>query len=148
MLQFAFGTDPQAATFLPHNYPRDAIAYTGTHDNDTTCGWFHDAGSGSRSAEQTAIERRNTLHYLGAPPDDDGREIHWMMIRAIMMSVANVAMVPVQDVLGLGNEFRMNLPGTAEGNWSFRLQPGALTPAIADRLRDLADTYGRRRPTA
>jgi 4-alpha-glucanotransferase len=70
------------------------------------------------------------------------------MIRAIMMSVANVAMVPVQDLLGLGSAFRMNLPGTAEGNWSFRLQPGALTPAIADRMRDLADTYGRRRPTA
>ncbi len=148
VLQFAFGTDPQAQTFLPHNYSRDAIAYTGTHDNDTTCGWFHDPGSGSRTAEQTAIERRNTLHYLGAPPGDDGREIHWMMIRAIMMSVANVAMVPVQDVLGLGNEFRMNLPGTAEGNWSFRLQAGALTPAIADRMRDLTDTYGRRRPTA
>jgi 4-alpha-glucanotransferase len=148
VLQFAFGTDPQAETFLPHNYSRDAIAYTGTHDNDTTCGWFHDPGSGSRSPEQTAIERRNTLHYLGARPDDDGREIHWMMIRAIMMSVANVAMVPVQDLLGLGNESRMNLPGTAEGNWSFRLQPGALTPALADRMRDLAETYGRRRPTA
>ncbi len=147
VLQFAFGTDPQAETFLPHNYPRDAITYTGTHDNDTTFGWFHVPGSGTRSAEQTAVERRNALHYLGAPPDDDGRQIHWMMIRAIMASVANVAIVPVQDLLGLGSEFRMNLPGTGEGNWAFRLEPGALTPAIAARMRDLAETYGRRRPT-
>jgi 4-alpha-glucanotransferase len=148
VLQFAFGTDPQAETFLPHAYPRDAIAYTGTHDNDTTFGWFHDPGSGTRSPEQTAVERRNALHYLGAPHDDDGQQIHWMMIRAIMMSVANVAIVPVQDLLGLGSKFRMNLPGTGEGNWGFRLEPGALTPAIADRMRELAETYGRRRPTA
>jgi 4-alpha-glucanotransferase len=148
VLQFAFGTDPQAQTFLPHNYPRDAVAYTGTHDNDTTCGWFHDPGSGTRSAQQTAVERRNALHYLGASPDDDGRDIHWMMIRSVMMSVANIAMIPAQDLLGLGSEFRMNLPGTAEGNWGFRLKPGALAPAVAERMRDLAETYGRRRPTA
>jgi 4-alpha-glucanotransferase len=65
-----------------------------------------------------------------------------------MMSVANVAIVPVQDLLGLGSKFRMNLPGTADGNWGYRLDRGALTPAIADRMRDLAETYGRRRPTA
>ncbi|HXJ21157.1 MAG TPA: 4-alpha-glucanotransferase [Polyangia bacterium] len=147
VLQFAFGTDPQARSFLPHNYPRDAVAYTGTHDNDTTYGWFHDPGSGSRSCEQTAIERRNTFHYLGIPQGDDGREIHWTLIRAIMMSVANVAMVPVQDLLGLGSDQRMNLPGTAEGNWGYRLKPGQLTPAIADRLLDMTETYGRRRPS-
>lgn len=145
VLQFAFGTDPQAQTFLPHNYPREAVAYTGTHDNDTTCGWFHDPGSGTRTAEQTAVERRNALHYLGAPAEDGGQLIHWMMIRAIMMSVANVAIIPAQDLLGLGSKFRMNLPGTGDGNWGFRLEPGALTPAIADRMRDLAETYGRRR---
>ena len=149
LLQFAFGTDPQAPSFLPHNYPREAVAYTGTHDNDTTAGWFHDLGSGTRSPEQSALERRTALRYLGAPEDDDarngGREIHWRMIRAIMGSVANVAIVPAQDLLGLGSEARMNHPGTATGNWSFRLQPGALTPAIADRLRDLTEIYGRRR---
>lgn len=146
LLQFAFGTDPQGPSFLPHNYPRDAVAYTGTHDNDTTVGWFHDPGSGTRSPEQTARERRAALRYLGAP--DDGREIHWRMIRAIMASVANVAIVPAQDLLGLGSEARMNHPGTTAGNWSFRLEPGALTPAIADRLRDLTETYGRTRPHA
>jgi 4-alpha-glucanotransferase len=146
LLQFAFGTDPQGPSFLPHNYPRDAVAYTGTHDNDTTAGWFHDPGSGTRSPEQTARERRAALRYLGAPDDDardDGREIHWRMIRAIMASVANLAIVPAQDLLGLGSEARMNHPGTTAGNWSFRLRPGALTPAIADRLRDLTETYGR-----
>ena len=152
LLQFAFGTDPQGPSFLPHNYPRDAVAYTGTHDNDTTCGWFFDPGSGTRSPEQTARERRAALRYLGAPDDDDarddGRGIHWRMIRAIMASVANVAVVPAQDLLGLGSEARMNHPGTTTGNWSFRLQPGALTPAIAARLRDLTETYGRGRPPA
>jgi len=152
LLQFAFGTDPQAPSFLPHNYPRAAVAYTGTHDNDTTAGWFHDLGSGTRDPEQAALERRAVLGYLGAPDGDhageDGREIHWRMIRAIMGSVANVAIVPAQDLLGLGSEARMNHPGTATGNWSFRLSPGALTPAIADRLRDLTEIYGRRRPEA
>jgi 4-alpha-glucanotransferase len=148
LLQFAFGTDPQAPSFLPHNYPREAVVYTGTHDNDTSAGWFHDLGSGTRSPEQSALERRKALRYLGAPDNDDGREIHWRMIRAIMGSVANVAIVPAQDLLGLGAEARMNHPGTATGNWSFRLQPGALTPAIAGRLHDLTDLYGRRRAEA
>ncbi|HVV50620.1 MAG TPA: 4-alpha-glucanotransferase, partial [Polyangia bacterium] len=145
LLQFAFGTDPQGPSFLPHNYPRDAVAYTGTHDNDTTAGWFFDAGSGTRTPEQAERERRTALRYLGAPEGDDGREIHWRMIRAVMASVANVAVVPAQDLLGLGSEARMNRPGTTAGNWAFRLAPGALTPAIADRLRDLTETYGRRR---
>ena len=85
---------------------------------------------------------------VGAPDGDDGEKIHWRMIRAIMGSVANVAIVPAQDLLGLGSAARMNHPGTATGNWSFRLDPGALTPAIADRLRELTETYGRRRPEA
>ena len=152
LLQFAFGTDPQAPSFLPHNYPRAAVAYTGTHDNDTTAGWFHDLGSGRRAPEQSALERRAVLRYLGAPDGgdagEDGEKIHWRMIRAIMGSVANVAIVPAQDLLGLGSNARMNQPGTATGNWSFRLEPGALTPAVADRLRDLTETYGRRRPEA
>jgi 4-alpha-glucanotransferase len=122
------------------------VAYTGTHDNDTTVGWFQDLGSGGRSAAQAATERQAALRYLGAADDDDGREIHWHMIRAIMGSVADVAIFPAQDLLGLGSAARMNHPGTATGNWSFRLQPGALTPAIADRLRTLTETYGRLTP--
>ena len=152
ILQFAFGTDPNAPDFLPHNYPRNAVVYTGTHDNDTTAGWFHDPGSGTRSAEQTEKERRVALTYLGhdatAPTEVAGRDIHWQMIRTILMSVANVAIVPAQDLLGLGSEARMNRPGTDQGNWAFRLAAGALTPALAARLRTLCATYDRVRVAA
>jgi 4-alpha-glucanotransferase len=147
ILQFAFGTDPNAPDFLPHNYPRNAVVYTGTHDNDTTAGWFWDAGSGTRSAEQTEKERRAALTYLGhdaaTPTDVAGRDIHWQMIRATLMSVANVAIVPAQDLLGLGTDSRMNRPGTDRGNWAFRLAPDALTAALAARLRSLCETYDR-----
>jgi 4-alpha-glucanotransferase len=146
VLQFAFGTDPSAPDFIPHNYPRRAVVYTGTHDNDTTWGWFHDPGSdgGSRSPAQTERERQAALHYMGAGPEG-ASDIHWRMIRLMLMSVANVAIIPVQDILGLGSEARMNRPGVGQGNWSFRLTPGALTPALAARLRDLTVTYGRGR---
>jgi 4-alpha-glucanotransferase len=143
LLQFAFGTDPQAATFLPYNYERNSVAYTGTHDNDTTAGWFHECGSAQRSPEQCAKERENALAYLGV--DDGGRDIHWHLIRAIWSSVANLALVPVQDLLGVGSEARMNFPGTVEGNWEWRLQalPG---PAVRERLRALTQIYGRSAP--
>jgi 4-alpha-glucanotransferase len=141
ILQFAFGTDPNAPDFRPHNYPRRAVAYTGTHDNDTTVGWFHDqAGDGTRSEAQAEKERRATLAYLGA---DDDREIHWKMIRTLYASVANVVIFPVQDVLGLGSEARMNRPGVPSGNWRWRLREGALTPAMLERLRALAALYER-----
>ncbi len=129
LLQFAFGTDPQAPTFLPYHYDRNAVAYTGTHDNDTTSGWFWKLG---------AEERAAALAYLGSA----GREIHWEMLRAVWASVANLAIAPVQDLLGLGSEARMNTPGTAQDNWEWRLEslPGA---AVQQRLRDLTSTYGR-----
>jgi 4-alpha-glucanotransferase len=152
ILQFAFGTDPNAPDFLPHNYPRNAVVYTGTHDNDTTAGWFHDPGSGTRSAEQTEKERRAALVYLGhdpsEPPETAAHDIHWQMIRMVLMSVGNVAIVPAQDLLGLGSASRMNRPGTDQGNWAFRLEPGALTPALAARLRSLCVTYDRVRASA
>jgi 4-alpha-glucanotransferase len=147
IFQFAFGTDPNAEDFLPHNYTRNAVVYTGTHDNDTVVGWFNDPGSGTRSAEQTEIERRNVLRYLGHEQATHmhahAKDVHWQMIRAVLASVANVAILPAQDLLGLGSEARMNSPGTAEGNWAFRLAPGALSDAIATRLRGLCETYGR-----
>ncbi len=141
ILQFAFGDDAEADNYKPHNYPRRSIVYTGTHDNDTTVGWFADAGSASstRSQEQIRAEREHTLRYLVS----DGREIHWDMIRAAMASVADTAIFPLQDVLGLGSEHRMNRPGVGEGNWEWRFREGALTPAIAERLRLLTETYGR-----
>jgi 4-alpha-glucanotransferase len=140
VLQFAFGTDPQASTFLPHGYERNSVAYTGTHDNDTTVGWFQDPGSPQRSPEQCESERRAALAYLGVK--DSGREIHWDMIRGVWSSVANLAVAPAQDLLGLGSEARMNLPGTSEGNWEWRM--AALPSAdVQGRLRSSTAIYGR-----
>ena len=141
ILQFAFGNDPYAHTFLPHNFPRNAVVYTGTHDNDTTKGWFHDQGGGwsTRSPAQTEAERDAARRYLGTK----GEEIHWDFIRLALASVANLAVFPVQDVLGLGSEARMNRPGKEAGNWLWRLEPGALTPSHAERLAMLTRTYGR-----
>jgi 4-alpha-glucanotransferase len=140
ILQFAFGTDPQAPLFLPHAYRRNTAAYTGTHDNDTTVGWFNDAGDANRTPQQVEKERQAALRYFGVT---DGKEIHWHMIRALYGSVANLVLVPVQDVLGLGSEARMNLPGKATGNWRWRLSEGSLTAALASRLREMTLTYGR-----
>ena len=141
ILQFAFGTDPQAPDFKPHNYPRDVIAYTGTHDNDTTVGWWTSSGEtdSTRTAAEIDSERRFTLEYLGA----DGNEIHWTFIRALMASVANTVIFPAQDLLGLGSEARMNMPSTLGRNWKWRLRPGALNHVIAARLRRLAECYDR-----
>ncbi len=141
ILQFAFGTDPQAPSFKPHNYPRGAVVYTGTHDNDTAMGWFTDPGGGAspRSREQVDRERRYALAYLGS----SGREFHWDMIRAALASVATLAIVPVQDVLGLGNEARMNRPGVATGNWEWRLREGAFGGVAVRRLTELTRLYDR-----
>jgi 4-alpha-glucanotransferase len=142
ILQFAFGTDPSAPDFLPHNYEHRAVVYTGTHDNDTTVGWFHEKGGGAstRSPEQTEKERKATLAYLGT---DDARDVHWKMIRMAMLSVAETAIFPLGDVLGLGAEGRVNRPGTSSGNWEWRFPHGALTSALAARLSMLTRTYGR-----
>jgi 4-alpha-glucanotransferase len=143
ILQFAFGKDPFAYTFLPHNYVRNAVVFTGTHDNDTTVGWFRDQGGGwsTRSSAESESERDQAMRYLGT----DGSEIHWDMIRAAFASVANLAIVPLQDILGLDSSARMNRPGTGGSNWTWRVEPSALTPAIALRLSTLAHTYGRTR---
>jgi 4-alpha-glucanotransferase len=124
----------------PHNFEKRLVVYTGTHDNDTTVGWFRamiEAGE-ARLAERDFVQR-----YLAT----DGHDIHWQMLRLAWMSVARLAIAPVQDVLGLGTEHRMNRPGTADGNWGWRLAPGALDAALAGRLRDLTATYGRVAPT-
>ena len=141
VLQFAFGTDPQAPTFRPHNFPREVAAYTGTHDNDTTVAWWSSKGSGAstRSDEDICRERDFAMRYLNT----DGREIHWAFIRALEASVANTVLIPLQDVLGLGNEARMNQPATLGGNWRWRYRPGALKPELAQRLRELAELYDR-----
>ncbi len=140
VLQFAFD-DAGPSDYQPHRYPRHAVAYTGTHDNDTAVGWFKErAPRGDRKRSRELSERRRrVLDYL----DSDGREIHWDMIRAALMSVADTAVFPMQDLLGLGSAARMNTPGTSHGNWSWRVQEAELAPAIAERMAGLCAIYER-----
>lgn len=141
VLQFAFGDDAKAPDYRPSNYVPNCVVYTGTHDNDTTVGWFRSTeGVGStRSIQQMERERAFALAYLGRK----GTEIHWDMIRLAWESVADVAIAPLQDVLGLGSESRMNLPGTAVGNWKWRFLPSLVTTRVTERLGELTAIYGR-----
>ena len=131
ILQFAFGGDAGNHA-LPHNYIRNCVAFTGTHDNDTAVGWWN-----ALSEDDPA--REHCLKYL----DTDGSDIHWKMIRAIWASVADIAMAPLQDVLGLDNESRMNRPATTSGNWSWRFGKEDLSEELAGKLRELTEIYGR-----
>ena len=141
ILQFAFGKDPQAPSFQPHNYPRELVAYTGTHDCDTTAGWWSSEGAGNstRTSEDIREEREFMCRYLNT----DGSEINWVFIRTLLASVADTVLIPLQDVLGLGSEARMNRPATLGGNWRWRFPGGALSNQLANRLRDLTDLYDR-----
>ena len=130
ILQFAFGSDP-GNPFLPFNYNRNAVVYTGTHDNDTTVGWFNVAND---------YEKQNLLLYLGCISPDG---VNWDLIRLALSSIANQAIIPLQDVLGLGTDARMNFPSTAEGNWQWRYQAGVLTQELSDRLKTLTLRCGR-----
>ena len=140
ILQFAFGGDAKNHD-LPHNYINNCVAYTGTHDNDTTVGWFKSqAGAGStREASEISREQDFCLQYLNT----DGHEINWDMIRAVWASVADTAIAPMQDILGVGSEARMNLPASTSGNWSWRLDKGDITPEITARLKKLTELYAR-----
>ena len=140
ILQFAFSSDTKNHD-LPHNYHPNVVVYTGTHDNDTTVGWFNSvAGEGStRDAEQVERERDFCLKYLNT----DGREIHWDFVRTAWASVADTAVAPLQDLLGLGTEARMNLPNSTSGNWSWRFTAEALKDEIGPRLMELSELYGR-----
>ncbi|MFG1780374.1 4-alpha-glucanotransferase [Micromonospora sp. NPDC049048] len=130
LLQFAFAGDENQ--HLPHHYPTDCVAYTGTHDNDTTLGWWE---------ESSADQRLRVGRYLGDVSDG----ICWSMARAVFASVARLAVLPLQDVLELGASARMNVPGQAEGSWRWRFRMEALTPGLEFRLRRLTETYGRDR---
>ncbi len=131
ILQFGFGGDA-GNIHLPHNYVRNCAAYTGNHDNDTSAGWFGSLGK---------KERELCLEYLNS----DGSDIHWDMVRAVWASVADTAIVPMQDVLGLGNEARMNLPASVGGNWDWRLAENIRAGDLTERLRKLTGIYGRSR---
>ena len=133
ILQFAFGTDPQAPGFRPHNYSRETVAYTGTHDCDTTVGWWTSRGHGesTRSVEDIRAERDYARRYLHT----DGSRIHWDFIRALLASVADTVLIPLQDVLGLGSEARMNQPATLSGNWRWRFSAGNADAGNRERTK-------------
>jgi len=140
ILQFAFGKDPQGPSFRPHNYSRELAAYTGTHDNDTVVGWWNSAGGDStRTPDDVGKEHVLARAYLNF----DTEPVNWVLIRAVESSIADLAMIALQDVLGLGSETRMNLPGTSKGNWRWRFLKGALTPDLASRLREMVVLYDR-----
>lgn len=158
ILQFAF--NPGAETYLPHRYPQNAVVYTGTHDNDTLLGWYRSvcqraeaAPTSSTPSSHLSPEDRERLTAAAAARLEltrartycgiDDREPHWSFIRTVLQSVANTAILPIQDVLGLGTDARMNVPGTAEGNWCWRLTGDQLDEAAAERLRDLCELTER-----
>jgi 4-alpha-glucanotransferase len=132
VLQFAFGGGDQ---YLPHRYGTNCAVYTGTHDNDTAVGWFESLAP----TPEGRRERRRVLDYLGS----NGRQVHWDLIRVASMSVADLAIFPLQDLLGLGSRARMNVPGTVAGNWSWRCDAAELTPAVAEQMGKLTALYGR-----
>lgn len=141
ILQFAFGNDPQGPSFRPHNYSRALAAYTGVHDNDTTVGWWTSTGVGesTRTAEGIRKEHEFAKAYLGF----ENEPINWVLIRHVLASVAVMAIIPLQDILGLGSEARMNLPGTVSGNWKWRYRSGALTDEMQSRMKMLTQIYDR-----
>ena len=141
VLQFAFGADSLADIYVPENYPPNSVAYTGTHDNDTTVGYFS-AGEGegtTRTAEQIEAEKRTVLGYFGT----DGSEIHWDFINRVWQSAANTAICPLQDLLGLDSSARMNMPGNPVGNWSWRFTWDQIQPDTKERIRALTEQVGR-----
>lgn len=142
ILQFAFAGDGEGNEFKPHLFPHERVVYTGTHDNDTTLGWWNsEAGEDStRTADEIAKEHAYARRYL----DTDGREMHWTLMRAALASVADTVLIPMQDILGLGSAARMNLPGRQSGNWKFRFAWKQVTPDITERLRDLNQLFDRR----
>ncbi|HEY4675716.1 MAG TPA: 4-alpha-glucanotransferase [Candidatus Angelobacter sp.] len=144
ILQFAFSTDPQAPTFRPHNYEPQLVAYTGGHDNDTMFGWWRSGvAQSTRTQADVKKEYVDAQNYFGVTADQLDREVNWIFIREVMKSVANTVLFPMQDVLGLGSEARMNTPGTLGGNWTWRLSSDSLREADQCRLKLFTDIYDR-----
>ena len=129
ILQFSFAGGPDDP-FLPHNYPKDCVVYTGTHDNDTACGWYERVSEGERDFYRRYLDR-------------SGENVAWDLIRASWASVAVLALAPMQDFLNLGNEARMNYPGNPSGNWTWRMPAEALQDELAQRIKELNYLYGR-----
>lgn len=131
ILQFAFDSREES-DYLPHNYSGNCVVYTGTHDNDTTRGWYR---------ALSAADRNFARRYLDIPRGK--KEVEWEFIRAALASVADTAIIPMQDYLGLGGEARINLPSTLGNNWRWRMRGDACAPQLAERIREMTKLYGR-----
>jgi 4-alpha-glucanotransferase len=129
ILQFAFGSGPENP-YLPHNHVRETVVYTGTHDNDTTAGWY---------AGISAKEKKQVRDYLGS----DGKDIVGDLIRAALASVASMAVIPLQDILKLDSSARMNVPGIPSNNWSWRFLADVIREEHCTWLQDMSAMYGR-----
>ncbi len=130
VLQFAFGGDAKNL-YLPHNHKQNCVVYTGTHDNETTVGWYHNLNDWTRG---------HVNKYFGLT---DGKDINWKFIQVALSSVADTTIIPMQDYLGLGNEARINMPSSFGKNWEWRMKKGACTQELAARIKELAIIYGR-----
>lgn len=133
ILQFAFDSSEEN-DYLPHNYSPHCIVYTGTHDNDTTAGWYDSTSEHNKAAART---------YLNLPENTGGKEAAKAIVKTAMNSAANLAVTPLQDILGLGSEGRFNTPGTAHGNWTWRTSRDAFSAKLAEELKDLTLASGR-----
>jgi 4-alpha-glucanotransferase len=133
VLLFAFDTTLPRNLYAPHNITSNCVVYTGTHDNNTVRGWFE--------KEASEEDKKRFMHYLGH--ETKAETVHWDMIRLAMRSVGNTVIIPVQDILGLDGEARMNTPSVKENNWTWRLADGQLTKDLAKNLADMTHIYGR-----
>ena len=137
VLQFAFGGGDGSNLFLPHNYDRNCIAYTGTHDNDTFLGWYTETGSPEEAAE--------AKNYLSLNNEEGN---NWGFIKGVWNSVADIAIAPLQDFLNLGNETRINLPSTMTGNWQWRAKKNSYNNELANKIKNITRCAGRYKETA
>ena len=133
ILQFAFGKNYQRSNHIPHNHTYNSVVYTGTHDNNTTKGWF--------TGEAGKMQRKHLKNYSGRKIHK--RNCHWQLIRMAYASVASLVIIPIQDFIGLGSKARMNIPATENNNWLWRLSEKDLTPEIKKKIKNLVKTYGR-----
>ncbi|RYF85770.1 MAG: hypothetical protein EON98_05660 [Chitinophagaceae bacterium] len=133
VLQFAFGEDMPQSDYIPHNYDKNFLVYSGTHDNNTTIGWF------KTEADEGIKQRINK--YAGCEVNESN--IHQVFARLAYSSVAQIAILPVQDVLGLDEAARMNTPSSAENNWAWRLTPNQINAGVEKYLTELTKTYNR-----
>ncbi|HWQ29996.1 MAG TPA: 4-alpha-glucanotransferase [Negativicutes bacterium] len=132
VLEFAFDSR-EKSDYLPHNYDKNCVVYTGTHDNETIAGWYENLD---------CTDKQLAMDYLDIDPNKD-TDIHWKFIRLALSSVADLAVIPIQDYLGLGNEARINKPSTVGDNWKWRLLENEITDELVEKIKKVTKTYGR-----